>query len=258
MRILVCVKQVPFEDSPLVIREDRRWIADHEDMAYTMNRYDEHAMEEAVAIAESFPGVVVDAISVGPPRVVQTLRRALAFGAKKGIHILLPEEACPTPFEIASLIANFAKHEAYDLIFAGVMAEDDMQCLVGPLLAAILSIPCITAVIKTDLQPEKGKIGVVSEVEGGFHERSMLTLPALVTIQSGVNTPRYPALSHVLRSKSQPLTVIDGGAFKDRRPRESVTALSVPKRPEKGEILQGSPEEKAKALLALFHEHSLL
>lgn len=258
MRILVCVKQVPFEGSPLEIREDGLWIRDHGEMAYTMNRYDEHAMEEAVSIADSFPGVTVEAVSVGPPRVSQTLRRALAFGAKKGVHILIPEDSCPTPFEIASHIARFAEGEGYDLIFAGVMAEDDMQCLVGPLLAACLSIPCQTAAIKTAIHPEERKISIVSEVEGGFHETATLTLPALVTVQSGINTPRYPALSHVLRSKSQALTVIEGGAGGEPAPRESVWGLSFPERPGKGEILKGLPEEKAEALLTLLHEQSLL
>lgn len=258
MKILVCVKQVPFEDSPLKIRDDHRWIRDHEEMAYCMNRYDEHAMEEAISISESFPGVTVDAVSVGPSRVSQTLRRALAFGAKKGVHILTPEALALTPFEIASLIARYAEKEGYDLIFAGVMAEDDMQCLVGPMLAACLSLSCQTSVIQTSIDLEKRKITVQSEVEGGFHETATLKLPALITVQSGINIPRYPALSHVLRSKSQALTVIEVGSDAGLFPRERVLNLSFPERPDKGEILKGLPEEKAEQLLSILHQKSFL
>lgn len=258
MKILVCVKQVPFQDSPLEIDEDICWIHDHEDVAYCMNRYDEYAIEEALLLSESFADITVDAVSVGPDRVSKTLRKALAFGARKGVHILTRSEKPLSPFETASLIASYAQKENYDLVFTGVMAEDDMQCLVGPMLANCLSIPCQTAAIKTTLDLDAKKIRVQSEVEGGFYETSMLTLPALVTVQSGINIPRYPALSNVLRSKSQKLIVLDPDSLCPVSPREVLSGISLPEKPNKGMILSGLPEEKADQLLAILHEKSFL
>ncbi|MBU0991233.1 MAG: electron transfer flavoprotein subunit beta/FixA family protein [Proteobacteria bacterium] len=258
MKILVCVKQVPYQGSPLEIQEDICWIRDHEDVAYCMNRYDEYAIEEALLLSESFPDTHVDAVSVGPERVSKTLRKALAFGAGHGIHILARSEKPLSPFETASLIASYAKKENYDLVFTGVMAEDDMQCLVGPMLAKCLCIPCQTAAIKTILDPHAKKITVQSEVEGGFYETSALTLPALVTVQSGINIPRYPALSNVLRSKSQKLTVIDAESLSANSEREVLSDISLPEKPDKGVILTGLPEEKADRLLTILHEKSLL
>lgn len=258
MKILVCVKQVPFPESPLEIDHENCWVRETKDSAYCMNRYDEYAIEEAILIKEKFPDVVVDAISVGPERVQSTIRKALAFGARNGIHIQFDEKGNGSPHEIASLIADYAKNENYDLIFTGVMAEDDMQCLVGPLIAGFLSVPCVTSVVEESIETEDRKISVTCEREGGFHEKAVLSLPALLTIQSGINIPRYPALSNVLRSKSQKLEVIKAGSLNKKGAREQLLSHKFFEKSGHGIILEGTPEEKADKLLDILHEKSLV
>ena len=258
MKILVCVKQVPFQEAHLEIDPEKKWVRHDDELPYAMNRYDEYAMEAAMVIKETLGDVTVDGVSVGPARAESTVRKAIAFGAEKGVHIVLAEDRPLSPMETASLIAAYAKDHAYDLILAGVMAEDDMQCLVGPMTAKIMGIPCRTAAMGVDMDKEQGRVTVRSELEGGFHETAVMTLPALVTVQSGINIPRYPALSNVLRSKSQPLVVIPAEDLSPPSPRQTIETMALPQKPGQALRLSGTPEEKAAQLLTILHEKSFL
>ncbi len=133
-----------------------------------------------------------------------------------------------------------------------------MQCLVGPMIASILSIPCVTSVVDESIDVEDKKISVTCEMEGGFHEKAVLDFPALLTIQSGINIPRYPALSNVLRSKSQKLKVIDASSLNKVGSRESLISHGFFEKSDKGIILEGTPEEKADKLLDILHEKSFI
>jgi electron transfer flavoprotein beta subunit len=283
MKILVCVKQVRDPDGPIRIDGSGQAIAAAPDALFRMNRFDEFALEAALQIREAFPGTRIDALTAGPARAARTVRRALETGADEGIHLLLEDDACRTPFEIASLIGAFAHDRHYDLILTGVMAEDDMQAQVGPMLAEILGYPWATAVMALQMTspPEslsggagqcgvyddrhaRGVVRVERELEGGRREAFALTLPALLTIQSGANRPRYPALSHVLRARSQALITISrpqqGGAEPGAMPspRERIVLLEEPAPLQTGLILAGSPEEKAEALLRILRDRAFL
>jgi electron transfer flavoprotein alpha/beta subunit len=326
MKILVCVKQVLDPDGPIRIDGSGQAIAAAPDALFRMNRFDEFALEAALLMRDEFPGTRIDALTAGPARAARTVRRALETGADEGIHLLLEDDACRTPFEIASLIGAFAHDRHYDLILTGVMAEDDMQAQVGPMLAEILGYPWATAVmalqmtalpesapggagqnaacddrqgasgegfgkpkeiqdignlLMTDGSQETGAAGpspeqtdgrrhargvvrVERELEGGRREAFALTLPALLTIQSGANRPRYPALSHVLRARSQELLTISrpqqGGAGPGAMPspRERIVLLEEPAPLQTGLILAGSPEEKAEALLRILRDRAFL
>jgi electron transfer flavoprotein beta subunit len=254
MKILVCVKQVPDTESPLEIDAGAQWIRIDNRIAFRMNRYDEYALEEALLIKEARGGVI-DAISVGPPRVESVLKKSLEKGADNGIHILLDSEGYISPGVTSSFIADWARDRRYDLILAGAMAEDDMQCQVGPLIAARLGIHCATAVVRKDIDRSGGAVSVDCELEGGMIETMMIPLPALLTIQTGINRPRYPSLSNVLRAKGAVLTRVDAPGHGSA---ERLTFLSYPQRAMKGIVLDGTPQEKAVKLIAFFHEHSLL
>lgn len=258
MKILVCVKQVPIPEVPIRIDTENCWIHEGEEAEYCMNRYDEHAIEEALLIKELFSGVTVDAISVGPERVASTLRKALALGVQNGIHILFEDRGYPSSHEIASLIADYARGKAYDLILAGVMAEDDMQSIVGPMVASMLTLPCATAVVKETVDMEKKRIAVTCEVEGGVQEAAVLEMPCLLTIQSGINVPRYPALSNMLRSKSQKLERIKTNKQCNCEPKVIPIFHNYFEKKEEGLILEGNPTEKADKLLDFLHEKSLI
>ena len=258
LKILVCVRQVPDPEYPFRIDASRTGIEPLPRERYRMNRYDEFALEEALRIREAFPGARIDAISVGPERAARTVERALAMGADEGIHILLGDDRYRMPRETASLISAYAGGEGYDLILAGVMAEDDMQGQVGPMVAVLLDYPWSTAVMSQKLAPNDRRVDVERELEGGRREAFALDLPALLTVQSGINRPRYPALSHVLRARSQPLVTIDEKAIAPPEAWESLVCLEEPAPAATCTFLSGSAPEKAEQLVRLFREKAFL
>lgn len=258
MKILVCVKQVPDSGETLTIDDASGWIDYGRSTVFRMNRYDEFALEEALLIRESQPDTVVHALSVGRERVESTLRRALEMGADHGIHILDARESYVSPFSVASLIASCARTRGYDLILAGVMAEDDMACQVGQLVAALLDLPCATSVIREEILPGGSEILVERELEGGCRQKVLLKTPAVLTIQPGINAPRYPSLSHVLRARSQPQEIIDSRALGVPGQQENAGRLRTPDLTSQGIFIEGSSREKARALVGILREKALL
>jgi electron transfer flavoprotein beta subunit len=258
MKILVCVKQVHDTESPVDIVSGNRWVDEEGPITFRMNRYDEFALEEAVLIREARSDVTIDAISVGPPRSGSTLKKSLEKGATNGIHILFDHEGyCPPSFT-AALIADYAKDKSYDLILTGVMAEDDMQCQVGPLIAARLGLPCAASVVKETISPADSTVTVECELEGGINETFRIPMPCLLTIQSGINRPRYPSLSNVLRAKEQKLDTINADSTAIPGTHEQLISIAYPEKGSTGVVISGTPEQKAEQLLAILHEKSLL
>lgn len=260
MKLLVCVKQVQDPEAHLRIKQEGSWIAYDDKTAFRMNRFDEFALEEALLIRDQNSHdekTSIDAISVGPPRVSFTLKKAMAMGADEAIHILEDEDRYMSPFDTASLIASYAKKKGYDLILAGVMAEDDMHCLVGQFIAEILEYPCATSVIHQNIINDS-EIYVEREIETGRRICLQLNLPAVLTIQSGMNKPRYPSLSNVMRSRDQEITTIVAPRLRSLEKREELVSLFPPQPSSKGVMLDGTPREKAQALLRILHEKSFI
>ncbi|MCU0821508.1 MAG: electron transfer flavoprotein subunit beta/FixA family protein, partial [Spirochaetes bacterium] len=208
MKILVCVKQVPDTEGAVIINNSKNWIDINDKSSFRLNRFDEYAVEEAVRIKEALPGTAIDAISAGPARSEAALRRAMGIGADNGIHIIM-DDNYHFPFEIASLISAYAKDKKYDIIFTGAMSEDGMHCQTGPMIAAMLDIPFAASCISEKLVDNGSAVHVEREIEGGLRDSLDLSLPALLAVQSGINHPRYPSLSNVLRAKKQEITRID-------------------------------------------------
>jgi electron transfer flavoprotein beta subunit len=258
MKILVCIKQVPDPDSPIELDGASEWVCEQKFIDFRMNRYDEYALEEAVLIREAFAGVTVDALSVGPARVAAVLKKSLEKGADNAVHIPLEKSAYCPPAAVADQIAHYARSAAYDLILTGVMAEDDMQCQVGPRIAARLGLPCAVSVVKETINREDRTVTAECELEGGINETVLLPLPAVLTIQSGINRPRYPSLSNVLRAKKQELIRFQPDSTIGSQALEQAISLSYPEQSSKGIIIKGDPEQKAEQLLAILHERSLL
>jgi electron transfer flavoprotein beta subunit len=257
MKILVCVKQVPDAETSFEIAEGSNWIREGDDVVWRMNRYDEYALEEAVLIKERLPGVVIDAVSAGPPRVIAVIKKALEKGADNGIHLRHGAAYLP-PFATASLIADYARGRAYDLIFTGVLSEDAMQGQVGPMTAALLGIPCAVAVVREELDGVGGRVLVETEIDGGTHEVMSLPVPCLLTIQTGINRPRYPSLSNVFRAKTAEITAPEMALPDSVLSSEGTVSLSYPSLAIKGTVLQGTLEEKADELLSILHEKSFI
>ena len=261
MKLLVCVKQVPDSEGHLSINQEGSWVTYEDKTAFRMNRFDEFALEEALLIRDHISHdkqTSIDVVSVGPPRTSLTLKKAMAMGADEGIHILADQDRYMSPFDTASLLASYAKDKAYDMILTGVMAEDDMHCLVGQFIAEILEYPCATSVIHQEIINDVCEISVEREIESGRRECLRLNLPAVLTIQSGINKPRYPSLSNVIRARDQKIITIDGENLQPLRKREGLVSLSYPEPSSKGLFIDGTQREKAQAMLRILHEKSFI
>jgi electron transfer flavoprotein beta subunit len=258
VKVLVCIKQVPDSFDTLEIRGQTGWFTYMPLTVFRMNRFDEFALEEALQMRERVPGTTVHALSVGPQRVGATVRRALEMGADHGIHILARADEYVSPSTVAHSIAAYARPRGYDLIITGVMAEDDMACLTGQLAAAILDLPCATSVIHAEIHPESQEVRVDSEIEGGSRASFMLSLPAVLTIQSGINTPRYPSLSNVLRARSQQQEIIAFGDLEIPPPQDICSGIRSPDMASLGLFIGGTPREKARRILEILREKTIL
>ena len=258
MKILVCIKQVPDSSDALLIDERRGLLSYTDDTAFRMNRFDEFALEEALLIRERLPETLVDALSVGPERANAAVQRAMGMGADHGIHILYEADGYRSPFTVASLIAACIHKKNYDLIMTGVMAEDSMACQTGQLIAALLDLPCATSVIKEEVRRERGEVAVEREIEGGNREVVQLKMPAVLTIQPGINFPRYPSFSKVMRARTYAQELLRAEDLAIEEPREFCRRVRIPEAASQGVILEGSPREKAQKLIRILHEKSLL
>ena len=208
MKIIVCVKQVPEAETQVQIDADGRWVTLGAGTEFRMNRFDECAVEAAVQIKRKFADTHIHILSIGPQRAEAVIRRSIGMGADDGTHILTAKEGFVEPFRIATWLATCPQAQSADLILCGAMSEDLMQGQVGPLLAATLSLPCTTSVVDISINPENEQVNVAREIEGGYRQTLVLNLPAVLTIQTGINQPRYPALSKLLRANRLPLEVL--------------------------------------------------
>jgi len=247
MKILVCIKPVKESEK----REER---SNFYSENIRMNRFDEYALEEALQMREAMEKTTVDALTLGPKHAEHVLKRGIGMGADSGIHLLTEADLFPDPYSTAFLIAKYTRDKGYDLILTGVMSEDLMQGQVGPMLGEMLSMNCATAVIATRISSNFTTVFVEREIEGGTREGWELTLPALLAIQPGINRPRYPALSQLLRAARQRAEVIKGERLGSPLARQLVTNTAIPEKLRQGLTLQGSSQEKAEALMTIFLE----
>ena len=260
MKILVCIKQVPDQEGKPVVNQDNTWAAYAENASYWINRYDEHAVEEALQIREMHPGTVIDIVSIGPERVKAAIRRCIEMGADQGFHLCYDREEYLSPSIKSRLIAEFceSREYQYDLILTGVMSEDMMSGQTGPMIAARLGIPSAASVMKLEVEAENHKILVERELDAGLRSSMELTLPALVTIQSGINRPRYPSFSNMIRAKNTEIKKIKCNADIFAPKYETAEKIKEAGSDRAGVRLEGSTAEKAAALWQLLREKSLL
>ena len=258
MKILVCVKQVPESDTAIDIEEDGSWIDMDSFDEFKMNRLDEFAVEEAVRFKETLADLSIDVISVGSAHAADAVKRSIGMGAHNGVHIVYENEAHLGPSLIASWIAQYAKNHNYALILTGAMSEDAMNGQTGPMIAAHLNLPCATGVIFQKLASNEKTIYVEREIEGGKRDTLELKLPAVLTIQSGNNIPRYPSLSNLLRANKQKLEIIESVALSQPETGENIIRVGFPQKSRAATVLEGSQQDKARALLQILQDKALL
>ena len=205
MKIAVLVKQVPGSESALPINSHQNWI-DESSATFVMNPPDNYAIEEAMQIKEKLGDGEVVIVSMGPQRVQKVIREGLSKGADRGIHIESQESKDIDPLKIAKNICKAIEQENFDLILSGLQSDDTGMGQTGVLIGEMLGSSTATLAIETKL--EDGKIKVKRELESGWFQWVELPLPASISIQSGLNTPRYPSLKGIMGAKKKEIKSI--------------------------------------------------
>jgi electron transfer flavoprotein beta subunit len=246
LKIGVCVKQVPAKDAPLAISEAATWIRES-DIGFETNEPDGYALEEALRLKEKHGGEVV-AISMGPERVKQTIKEALAKGADRGIHVADDQFFRLDPLSSARSLAAAIEKENFDLILTGLQSDDQGFGQTGVLLAELLARPHATIIMQIEVQD--GRMRLKRELEAGWFQWVELPLPAVITIQSGINKPRYATLKGIMAAKKKEIETIARASLgvPDIRT-ERVERIYVPQKTKKTEFLTGSAKEVAAKLV---------
>src|SRR5713226_1816646 len=199
MKIAVCIKQVPTREWQPRLNDDKTWIRE-QDASFEMNEPDAYALEESLRLKEKHGGEVV-VCSAGPPRVAQVIREALARGADRGVHVDDEALASADGFLTAEALASAMKEEQFDLVLTGLQSDDQGLAQVGVILAERLGLPHATIIM--EVQADKGVLRVKRELEGGWFQWVTMPLPALLTIQSGINQLRYATLKGIMAARKK-------------------------------------------------------
>jgi electron transfer flavoprotein beta subunit len=256
MKILVTVTEVAeaddeFEIDGLAI--DERYLT------FDLNEWDDYALEEAVQIGEAGEDVEVVTATVGPERSEETIRQALAKGADRAIRVWderFEEATMMDPATKARLLAAIAREEEPDLVLSGVQSADVSFGATGVALAAELGFEWAAVVNELDLDREGGVANVHRELEGGVEELTEVELPAVLTIQTGINEPRYASLRGIRQAQTKPLDVhtpADLGVELGESPL-ALTSLEVPETESDVTLFEGSADETASELATLLRD----
>ena len=244
MNIIVCIKQVPAKDAPLSIAGN--WIRES-DIGFEMNEPDSYALEEALRLKEKHGGEVI-AVSMGPERVKQTIKEALAKGADRGIHIADDKFAQLDPLGSAKSLAAAIKQQKHDLVLTGLQSDDHGFGQTGVLLAGLLDVPHATLIMAIEVDGQKMKLK--RELEAGWFQHIECPLPAVLTIQSGINKVRYATLKGIMAAKKKEITTIARESLGvSAEPTQRVEKIYVPTKSKKTEFLTGTPKEVASKLV---------
>ena len=248
MRIAVCIKQVPARDWQPKLNESATWIRE-EEASYEMNEPDAYALEEALRLKEQHGGDVV-VCSVGPARVAQVIREALARGADRAIHVEDASLTSADAFVVADALGAAMKGERFELILTGLQSDDQGLAQTGVILAERLGLPHATIIM--EVQVDSGTLRVRRELEGGWFQWLTMPMPAVLTVQSGINQLRYATLKGIMAAKMKEIRKVAAPAGTTLR--QKIARLYVPEKTKKTEIIGGSPAEAAKELVRKLRE----
>jgi len=243
MKIAVCIKQVPARDWQPRVDETRTGLRD-QDAAYELNEPDAYALEESLRLKEKHGGEVV-VCSAGPARVAQSLREALARGADRAIHVESDALASADAAVVAGALASAVRDEHFDIILTGLQSDDQGFAQTGVTLAELLGVPSATIIMEVDVQGQQ--VRVKRELEGGWFQWVTLPLPALITIQSGINQLRYATLKGIMAAKKKEIRRVEPPA--GLASRVAIVNLYAPEKHKHTELIGGSPAEAAKTLV---------
>src|SRR5208283_1513685 len=236
LKILVCMKQVPQKDAPLKLNETGAWI--REDVSYEVNEPDASALAEALRQKEKHGGEVV-VITSGPARAQQVLREALAKGADRALHLEGDGFVTLDAFNTSKAFCSAIKDEQFDLVFTGLQSDDYGYAQTGVILAELLGWPHATIIMQ--IEKTDGGIRVKRELEAGFFQFVDMSLPSVLTIQSGINKLRYATLIGIKQAKNKPLKKVAFDEVKSALGEnlQKIEKLYVPQKTKKTEVLEG-------------------
>ena len=261
MNIIVCLKQVPDTETQIKVGSDGKSIAT-DDIKWVMNPYDEYGVEEALRIKEKFGGEVT-VVGLGPKRVTESIRTALAMGADKGMLISDESLEGSDSLSVAKALAAAIKGLDYDLVFSGQRGVDDDMGVVGANLAEFLDIPQLSVIEKVEVAEDGKSVKVNRPIEGSTLVIES-PLPALITTQKGLNEPRYASLPGIMKAKKKPFDEktlsdlgLDAAEFGEGARKVKVLEITPPPAREAGKIVEGeTPQEKAAGLAKLLHDEA--
>jgi electron transfer flavoprotein beta subunit len=243
VKIAVCIKQVPTREWQPRLNDQKTWIREA-DVSYEMNEPDAYALEEALRLREKHGGEVV-VCSAGPARVQTVIREALARGADRAIHVEHDSLGAADAFVIAEALAAAMRDEKFDLVLTGLQSDDQGHGQTGVILAERLGIPSSTIIM--EVQIEGSSLRVKRELEGGWFQWIAMPLPALLTIQSGINQLRYATLKGIMAAKKKEMKK---AALPDGlQPSQQVVGLALPTRSKQTQMITGSPADAARELV---------
>ena len=250
MKIAVCIKQVPTREWQPRLNDDKTWIRD-QDASFEMNEPDAYALEEALRLKEKHGGEVV-VCSAGPARVAQVIREALARGADRAIHVEDDGLASADAFVTSGALAAAMLVEQFDLTLTGLQSDDQGFAQVGVILAERLGQPHATIIMEVQVDPSMGSgqgglLRVKRELEGGWFQWVAMPLPAVLTIQSGINQLRYATLKGIMAAKKKEIRKVAVPAGLEGK--QKIASLYVPEKGKKTQLIGGSPAEAAKELV---------
>ena len=245
MKIIVAIKQVPVRDSPLAANASGRWI-EEAGLSFEINEPDAYALEEALQLKEKHGGEVV-VLCAGPARAQQTIREALAKGADRAIHIEVADFGGLDTLSIARLLADAARPENPDLILTGLQSDDLGYGQTGVVLAEVLGLPHSTIIMQ--VVANGATIRVKRELEDGWFQHIAMPLPAVLTIQSGINKLRYATLMGIKKAKTKEIRSVSGVASAPSSSSMKIERLYAPEKSRQAQIFEGDPKTAAAKLV---------
>jgi len=243
MKIAVCIKQVPTREWQPRLNDGKTWIRE-QDVSYEMNEPDAYALEEALRLREKHGGEVV-VVSAGPARVQQVIREALARGADRAIHVQDDAFARADAAASAEAVAAAVRDEQFDVVLTGLQSDDQGHAQFGPVLAERLGMPHSTIIM--EVQVSDRTLRAKRELEGGWFQYVSMPLPALLTIQSGINQLRYATLKGIMAAKKKEIRVVTPATPVAARQR--IVALAVPQKAKQTAMIGGTAAEAARELV---------
>jgi electron transfer flavoprotein beta subunit len=249
MLLAVCLKQVVTRESAIRIAASGTAIDDSR-ASWELNEPDAYALEAALRLRDQHGGEVL-AVSAGPDRVVQVLREALARGADRALHVAGDWLAAADAAGTASALAAGLGRERVDLVLTGLQSDDQGFGQVGVSLAELLGLPHATIVMAVEVAPEG--LRVKRELEGGWSQWVRLPLPALLTVQSGINQLRYATLKGIMAARKKTVETVQAPPA---APGLRVVRIHAPERAERARMLSGSPAEAAQALVRALRDEA--